>query len=203
MPTTWLDLADSAIKIGLGGLIGAAATITTTVLRNRHEKRNVADDREYEAHKESRSNRRRLMESVVGAVEPFFRCHRDFLITVVNVGIQCDEEIQKAGKASIEFSDQCYREMYDAAPLEGVYSENYHIATGQVGILMLAGVPRSAEQLRELVIFLVMQRDDLVSKASSGTLPAAVSARTARAEFEKRIGEFLGALATAYNHVEK
>lgn len=203
MPATWLDIVDSAIKIGLGGLIGGAATIATTMLRNQHEKKNVVDGREYEAQKESRSNRRRLMESVVGIIEPFFRSHRDFLITVVNVGIQSDEEIERGGKHSKELATLLYNELYDAAPLEGAYSENYHAATGQIGILMLAGAPKAAEQLRDLVIFLVMQRDGLVSKSLKGELPAADAARQARAEFEKRVEEFLGALATAYNGVEK
>ncbi|KVV50153.1 hypothetical protein WK90_32690 [Burkholderia cepacia] len=68
---------------------------------------------------------------------------------------------------------------------------------------MLAGAPQAAEQLRDFVVFLVMQRDKLVAQALDGEFRSTEEVRTIRNEFERKIEEFLGMLATEYNKVGK
>ncbi|KVE87779.1 hypothetical protein WI99_11665 [Burkholderia cepacia] len=143
------------------------------------------------------------MESVAGTIEPFVRIHRDFLITVLNVSIQSDDEIKRAGTLSEKVADELHDSMYDAAPLDGEYSERYHSATGQHGILMLAGASQAAVQLRDFVIYLIVQRDDLVSDARDGKFPTVDDMRKMRKEFEAKVEEFFEVLATAYNDVEQ
>lgn len=53
MPTTWLDIIDTAVKIGLGALISGVATYSITRLSNKHENQKIFASRKFEMVRES------------------------------------------------------------------------------------------------------------------------------------------------------
>ncbi|MDN8001410.1 hypothetical protein QZN00_30220 [Burkholderia multivorans] len=75
MPITWIDIADSAVKIGLGGIIGGIATTLARYQKNRHEMSLDHNSAERDKEKEICANRRRLVEAATTSIDGFFRLH--------------------------------------------------------------------------------------------------------------------------------
>ena len=125
---TWIDVADSAVKIGLGALIGWLATYSTARLTQKHE---IA--------KEQRARRRELVEGVATQIESYF-----VQIYTAFAYIQArHKEIESSGSVSESFLKK-YKEAIE--PL----GTSIDLAEGAEAKLLLLEQTECAKKVREL-----------------------------------------------------
>ena len=128
MPASWLDIADTAIKIGLGALISGIATYSVTRLNHAHE-----------VSKDYRAQARQLLEQVATQAEEASHCAMRYWSQITDWTRKRDNgvSIPEDYTASVK---QTRKELYEA--FRGLSS-----AEAQ---LLLLGETKAQELLRAL-----------------------------------------------------
>ncbi|WP_447639543.1 hypothetical protein [Pandoraea norimbergensis] len=148
MPTTWIEVADNAVKIGLGAVVAAWASIHVATLKHKGDRR-----------KDSLDNKRRLLEGAIVETEPFFRLHRTFLNKAQNGSRRADEAKSSGNPFTAEQIAKVRAPMFEMAALDGPYLSRYHDALRQAGFLKLTGSSDEARMLKDLLALCMAHRN--------------------------------------------
>ncbi|CAE6860712.1 hypothetical protein R75461_07965 [Paraburkholderia nemoris] len=196
MSTSWIDIADSAVKIGLGGIIGGVATLIAGMQRNRHElaTERIATERERE--RELRSNRRRLLETATASVEIFFRLHETVAREAEGAALRIADQHNPVTANEREWYRKAFRVLCDKD-----YVAAADEARAQITTLKLASASGAAEALKIAISTALGYRDTLAGPKSDGIIPSVDVATKARTEFREKCSLFEKELVAYYDKI--
>ncbi|MGF6875803.1 hypothetical protein [Paraburkholderia sp. MM5477-R1] len=195
MPVTWIDIADSAVKIGLGGIIGGIATVLVGHQKNKHEVSLGHRSAEREKQKELRANRRRLVEAAATSIDSFFRLHERLAMQAGGSAAT----VQKFKSENNELSPEKVKELRQRfITLCGDdYFDGYHSARTQIAMLKLASATEAADALTVACRTAVNYRDLLTSNGAN-FIPTVDQAKQSRREFRQKREVFEDTLSNYY-----
>jgi len=196
MPIAWIDIADSAVKIGLGGIIGGIATVLAGRQKNKHEILLGHHSAEREKQKELRANRRRLIEAAATSIDEFFRIH-ERLAMQAGSSAATVHTIKSKNKELSPEQIKSLRERFTTFCGEG-YFDGYYSVRAQIAMLKLASATEAANALLVACRTAVNYRDLLASKGGPDFIPTMEQAKAARNEFRQKREVFENTLSEYY-----
>ncbi|MFN3770112.1 MAG: hypothetical protein ACK4TD_17215 [Ectopseudomonas guguanensis] len=175
VPTTAIEVIDTAIKIGLGGIIGFASTYVVTKLNHKHDSRKDITKRHYDA-----------LEQVAAHVEVFSHVALKYWALVAEC-VRVENDGREWPKERSEQLDLAKAEYFSEA-------KNITVAESK---LLLLGLESSSVKLRKYTDFLkTLRRQYYIGKA--GLTEKEMD--EAREELLQLRQEFFAELSSAYKN---
>lgn len=201
MPTTWIDVVDNVVKIGLGAIVGGVSAFVLAMQKYRYDKKSAIEAVDVARSKERRDNRRRLVEGILPKVEPFLRSHRHMIYVAWNEARRKAEAADRGAPLNTEQLEKSRRVILKVGDLQGDYLKNYYDAEACIAILHLAAAGTHANSLNALLRGAMKERDLYLGSESVGKVPDKEKVQEHLVEFTKRHRAFTTALGTFYDEM--
>lgn len=145
---TWLDVIDSAVKIGLGAIVGGVFSVI--VLRMNHQN---------ERTKEIRSHKIKMVEKAVDLSEEFFNAHAKYLSRLTWI-------VEKAGGAPIAIDLEMGAALKERDTPLIERADGSRVATSRLSLL---SAEKCADSLKTVTVAAMDFRNEIMRK---GALPS-------------------------------
>jgi hypothetical protein len=196
--TTMIDVLDSAIKIGLGAVVGFVASFLTAMQKNKHDREAALIAADFRRTEELRANQRRLAESAFVLADIFFRAHEDFILEAFSAGKVLSDHREKGSTFPIEWQEKYLSEIREKG--DGPYVDAYNTALQQISMLKMASAREPAQMLSDLCDDAIAFRNEYFP-LKQDWIPDGEAVRGARVEFSTARTKFEDAMSTYYTNL--